>query len=196
MLRIFTIFLPAAGLIYLLFFNRHYLIPYLLFYYILSAAILLIQRRRLGRELITLSSEESTTYRRLFLAGVTFFFLNVVYLAYLVFILQAPYLIISLILGISALLLILVSNRAFCRRVIFEKGISGRECDNIRWGNLETIYWNETKDYLVIFLAKPHPQKVHRRFTLKVDEAVRNDVENLLRKIFMENKIKAYQKNS
>jgi len=196
LVRIFTIFLPLTGFFYFLLFNRHFLIPYLLLYYVVSTISLLVQRQRLGRELITLSSEESPTYRKLFLAGVTFFLLNILYLAYLTVILKASYLVISLILGIITALLIFISHRTFRRRVICEEGISGRECDNIRWGSLETIYWNESRDYLVIFLTKPHPQKVHRRFILKVDEPVRNEVENLLRKIFMENKIKDYQKNN
>lgn len=195
MVRVFTIFLPAAGFFYFLLFNRHYLIPYLLLYYVVSTIVLLVQRKRLGPELITLNSEESPTYRRLFLAGITFFLLNMLYLAYLAVILKAPYLIVSLILGLITAFLIFISRRVFRRRVICEEGISGRECDNIRWESLETVYWNESRDYLVIFLTKPHPQKVHRRFILKVDEAVRNDVENLLRKIFIENKIKDYQRN-
>jgi hypothetical protein len=187
--RLIFNFLLIAGFIYFLLFNRPFVISYLLFYYIVSSAISLVQRKRLGRELLVLHCEDSTIYRKLFVFGFAFYLFNMIFLIYLVFVHRTPSLILSLVLGLITTVFILISYRTFRRRIVCEKGISGRECDNVQWEGLDSIYWNEPKECLVIFLKRSHQQKFFRRFILKVDEPVRNDLENLLRKIFIENKI-------
>lgn len=183
------------GFIYLLLVNRQFLLSYLLLYYIVSSVISLARRKALGRELLIITGQEPGYYQKLSILGLTVYFLAMVILAVMVIVRGDFYLEIALILGAIALFLMIISYRTFRRRVILEKGISGRECLHIQWKDIDSIYWDEKREYLVIFFRQANKEQFLRPIKIRVDERVKNELEILLRKIFRENKIKDYQKN-
>lgn len=188
--NIVIILLLLLGAILLLIFNRLLVIPYLLLYYIASSSAYLLRRRLLGKELLVIHDEEPGYYKNMYRVGLIIYGLVVILLIFLAVVQKDPVIRISLLLGLIALALMAISYRTFRRRVICAKGISSRETGNLKWQDIDSLYWSETKDHIVIFLTKTDKDQFLRRHIINIDEPARNEAEIVLRKLIMEHKIK------